>query len=173
MSRPESVSSRIARAGSRTAIWKISFRFFSPPEKPSFTARVHERLVDVHELRLLLHEVQEVDGVQLGQPAVLADRVQRRLQEVDVAHPGDLDRVLEGQEDALAGALFGRQGQEVLALEEDLACGDGVARPAGQHVGERALAGAVRAHDGVDLAGLHREVEAAQDLVVADPGVKV
>jgi hypothetical protein len=34
MSRPESVSSRIASFGSSTAIWKISLRFFSPPEKP-------------------------------------------------------------------------------------------------------------------------------------------
>src|SRR3954471_15773263 len=40
MSRPESVSSRIASSGSRTAIWRISFRFFSPPEKPSFTGRL-------------------------------------------------------------------------------------------------------------------------------------
>src|SRR5688572_13474881 len=39
MSRPESVSSRMARAGSRIAIWKISLRFFSPPENPSFTGR--------------------------------------------------------------------------------------------------------------------------------------
>ena len=40
MSRPESVSSRIARRGSRIAIWRISLRFFSPPEKPSLTERV-------------------------------------------------------------------------------------------------------------------------------------
>ena len=40
MSRPESVSSRIASRGSSTAIWKISLRFFSPPEKPSFTERL-------------------------------------------------------------------------------------------------------------------------------------
>src|SRR6266850_2275106 len=39
MSRPESVSSRMASLGSSTAIWKISFRFFSPPEKPSLTER--------------------------------------------------------------------------------------------------------------------------------------
>src|SRR5574337_832429 len=36
MSRPESVSSRMASLGSSTAIWKISLRFFSPPEKPVF-----------------------------------------------------------------------------------------------------------------------------------------
>src|SRR5437016_4841587 len=39
MSRPESVSSRIANFGSSTAICRISLRFFSPPEKPSFTER--------------------------------------------------------------------------------------------------------------------------------------
>jgi len=37
MSSPESVSSRIAISGSSTASWRISFRFFSPPEKPWFT----------------------------------------------------------------------------------------------------------------------------------------
>ena len=40
MSRPESVSSRIASFGSSSAIWKISLRFFSPPENPSLTARL-------------------------------------------------------------------------------------------------------------------------------------
>ena len=40
MSRPESVSSRTASRGSRTAIWRISFRFFSPPENPSFSGRL-------------------------------------------------------------------------------------------------------------------------------------
>ena len=53
--------------------------------------------------------------------AVLADGVDRRLQEVDVADAGDLDRVLEGQEDALAGPLLGVHVQQVLALVEDLA----------------------------------------------------
>src|SRR5437773_3777410 len=36
---PESVSSRMQNFGSRTAIWKTSFFFFSPPEKPSFSPR--------------------------------------------------------------------------------------------------------------------------------------
>ena len=40
MSSPESISSRMARRGSSTAIWKTSFRFFSPPEKPSLTERL-------------------------------------------------------------------------------------------------------------------------------------
>ena len=40
ISRPLSVSSRIASLGSSIAIWKISLRFFSPPEKPSLTERL-------------------------------------------------------------------------------------------------------------------------------------
>src|SRR5215468_787638 len=39
MSRPESVSSRIESNGSSMDIWKTSLRFFSPPEKPTLTAR--------------------------------------------------------------------------------------------------------------------------------------
>src|SRR6266478_6156278 len=39
MSRPESVSSRIASRGSSTSICSTSLRFFSPPENPSFTPR--------------------------------------------------------------------------------------------------------------------------------------
>src|SRR5918993_1571254 len=38
-SRPESVSSRIAIRGRSSSIWRISWRFFSPPEKPSLTLR--------------------------------------------------------------------------------------------------------------------------------------
>src|SRR3954454_9137957 len=38
-SRPESVSSRVAMRGLSRRICRISWRFFSPPEKPSFTLR--------------------------------------------------------------------------------------------------------------------------------------
>src|SRR6185369_211687 len=65
-----------------------------------------ERLVDVHDLGLLLHQGEEVDGVQLRLSAMLADRVGGRLQEIDVADAGDLDRILEGQEHAFARPLF-------------------------------------------------------------------
>ena len=135
-------------------------RFFSPPEKPSLTGPLEQRLVDLDELRLLLDEGQEVHGVELLLAAVLADRVQRGLEEVDVADAGDLDRVLEGQEDALPRALLGAQLQQVPALVEHLALGDLVARAAGQDVGQRALARAVGPHDRVDLAGAHVQVEA-------------
>ena len=51
-----------------------------------------------------------------------------------------------------------------LPLKVDRAAGDFVGRMAGQHAGERALARAVRAHDGVHLAGVHRQVEAFEDV---------
>src|SRR5690349_18029886 len=38
-SRPESVSSRMAIRGLSSSSWRISWRFFSPPEKPSLTLR--------------------------------------------------------------------------------------------------------------------------------------
>jgi len=38
-SRPESVSSRMAIFGLSNSIWRISWRFFSPPENPSLTFR--------------------------------------------------------------------------------------------------------------------------------------
>ncbi len=40
MSRPESVSSRMAKRGRSSDICSISLRFFSPPEKPSLTPRL-------------------------------------------------------------------------------------------------------------------------------------
>src|SRR5947209_1457296 len=39
ISRPESVSSSTQSLGSSSAICRISFRFFSPPAKPTFTPR--------------------------------------------------------------------------------------------------------------------------------------
>src|SRR5690606_102653 len=43
-SRPESVSSRTAKRGLKSSIWRISWRFFSPPEKPSLPERSAKEL---------------------------------------------------------------------------------------------------------------------------------
>ena len=75
---------------------------------------------------------------------MLADGVDGGAEEVGVADAGDLDGVLEGEEDALAGALLRVHVEEVLALEEDFALGDLVGVAAGEDAGQRALAGAVR-----------------------------
>jgi hypothetical protein len=57
----------------------------------------------------------------------------------------DFERVLEGQEHAGRRAAVGLHLQEVLAVEQDLAVEDLVVLLAGDHVGERRLAGPVRA----------------------------
>ena len=117
-------------------------------------------------LRLLLDQGHEVDGVQVVQPAFLADGVERRLQEVGVVDARDLDRVLEGHEHALAGALVGGHLEQVLAAVEDAAAGDLVAGVAGQGPGQGALARPVGSHDGVHLARIHFETHSAEDLFV-------
>ena len=63
--------------------------------------------------------------------------------------------------------------QEILAVVEHLAVGDLVLLLAGEHVGERRFAGAVRPHDGVHLAGVHGEVDAVQDFLAVDFDVQV
>src|SRR3546814_3296458 len=69
------------------------------------------------------HQLHELHGIELVLAAVAPHRVQRLLEESGVGHAGNLDRVLERQEDALAGALLRRHLQEVLALEQHRAVG--------------------------------------------------
>ena len=119
------------------------------------------------------HRGQEVDGVQLLLAAVLADGIERGFEEVHVADAGYLDRILEGEEHALASAIFRRKLQQVLAVVRDLTAGDVVELAAGEHLGERALAGAVGAHDGVDLTGVNRKIDPFQDFASRDFGVEI
>ena len=165
MSRPESVSSRMASDGCSTSIWKISLRFFSPPEKPSFTGRLHQlrRRCAAPAGARFTSSMNSIASSS-GSPRCFRTRVQRRLEEVGVVHAGDLDRVLERHEHAFAGALLGIHVEQVLAVELDRAAGDFVGGMPGQHAGERALARAVGPHDGVHLARLHREVDALQNV---------
>ena len=65
--------------------------------------------------------------------AMLADRVQRALQEVLLlVTPGDLDRILEAEENAFAARSSGASLEQVLAVVDDLAVGHlvGLACPA-------------------------------------------
>ena len=124
-------------------------------------------------LELLFHQRHEVHGVELVEPLLLALGVERRLEEVGVVHAGNLHRVLERHEHAVAGALIGIHVEQVLALVENLPFGDLVAGMAGDGARQRALARAVRPHDGVHLAGLHREVDAAEDFLVFDANLEI
>ena len=69
--------------------------------------------------------------------------------------------------------LLGGRGEQVVPLVEHGSVGDVVPGPAGEHVGERALPGAVGAHDGVHLSSPHGQVEAAQNVFVPGPDVEV
>ena len=73
-------------------------------------------LGDTEFVALGADQLEELHGVQFRLPAMLADGIERRLQEIVAADAGDLDRILEGEEDAFARPLFGVQFQQVLAL---------------------------------------------------------
>ena len=112
---------------------------------------VHQVGVHLHQLGLLTHQGEEVLATQFIQSVGLAGLVQRRPKEVEVAHAGDLHRVLEGEEDAFPGALLRCQFQQVLAVVGHGAFRHFVFLPACQYVGQGAFAGAIGAHDGVHL----------------------
>jgi hypothetical protein len=109
-------------------------------------------------------ELLDGDRVVDAARARLADGVDGRAQEVGHGHAGDRVRVLEGEEEPALRALVGGRLGDVLAVEADPAAGDPVGRVAGDRVGERRLARAVRAHDRVHLVRVDREVDAADDL---------
>jgi hypothetical protein len=132
-----------------------------------------EILVDLDELRHLLRQLEKVDRVELGLAAVLADRVEGVLQEIDVGDARDLDGVLKGEEDALPRADLRHHREQVPAPVEHGALRDFVAGPAGEHVSQRGLARSVRAHDRVHLAGVDREVHPFEDFVAPHGNVEV
>src|SRR3569623_838798 len=101
---------------------------------------VQELLIHLHELHLLAHQREKIHGVELVEAAMLAHRVHRRLQQIDVAAPGNFDRILKREEDTGTRALLGRQRQQILALINHFAVGDFIAFTARQHVGEGGLA---------------------------------
>ena len=173
MSRPESVSSSTARRGSSIAICRISLRFFSPPEKPTLTARRSISWLDAEMGRGLAHPLHEIRRREFALAARLALRVERGAQE---RHGGDarhFDRILERQEQALGGALVRRHAENALAVEQHVALGDFVVVLAGQHIGERRLARAVRPHDGRDLALLDGQRQAVEDFLVLDLDMQI
>ena len=127
----------------------------------------------MHALHLLAHQPQEFEGVDFGQATLLAHGVDGGLQQIDVVHSGDLDRVLEAEKYPLAGTLLGGERQQVAPLVAHRAGGDLIAGTAGQHVREGALARAVRSHDGVYFADPHLQREPVQDLLALDADVQI
>ena len=124
------------------------------------------RLVDIEESRFLLDQLQKLHRVELGFPDVFPLGVQRGLEEVLVLDAGDLHRVLEGHEHTLAGALVRIHFQKIASFEGDFPFDDLVFRMPGNDTRQRALAGAVRPHDGVHFARVHVQIDPLEDLLV-------
>src|SRR5690606_13759902 len=117
----------------------------------------------------LLVELHHTDLV-----ALFAPRVERETQEVGDGDTGHLDRVLEGQVEALAGAFVRFELEDGLALGRGVSAGDLVRRVDRDDLRARRLAGAVRTHEGLDLAARQNKVHTLENLVAAfDAGVKV
>src|SRR5437870_505357 len=129
---------------------------------------VEEAAIHLDQLELLVQQLEYVHGVELVEPARGPQLVDRRLEESGVAHAGDLDGVLKRQEQAGPGPILGRHGQEILAEIRHLAAGDGVGRMPGERLGQRALARAVRSHDGLGLAGAHLKIQMSKDGLALD-----
>ena len=152
--------------GSSTAICRISLRFFSPPEKPTFTGRFSISASMSSAFAFSRISFRNVGRVELGLAARLALGVERGAQEGHVADARDLDRILEREEQPRRRPLLRLEREQVLAVERRGALGDLVALAAGEHVGERRLARAVRPHDRMHLARPHLEVDALEDRLV-------
>ena len=134
---------------------------------------VGKLVVELYDSTLFAHQAQEFGGGEGGQTAVFALSVDSGTHEVDHRHTGNLDGILEGEEDALPGAFLGFHFEEVAALVEDLALCDFVLRVACEDGREGGFAGTIGAHDGMDFTGVDGEVDAAQDLLAGGTGVQV
>ena len=119
------------------------------------------------------HPLHEIRCGELRLAALLALGVDRRAQERHAGDARNLQRILKREEQTLGGALVGLHRQHVLPFEQDPALRDEVFLLAGEHIGERRLARAVRAHAGMDLPLLDREIETVEDLLGVDLDVQV
>lgn len=105
--------------------------------------------------------------------AVLALFVDCRTHKVHHRHPRNLDRCLERQEDSLVCTVFGREGQQVLAVEGDGAVCHFIGGMAHKDIAQRTLSGTVLTHEGVHLAVADGEIDAFQYLFAIDAGMQV
>src|SRR6266508_2589033 len=176
MSRPESVSSRIAIFGLSSSSWTISWRFFSPPEKPSLTLRWANAGSMPSRSIADLSSAPHVRS--LGAcPSSAAFAVRKKLATetpgtstgycIARNSPGPLvdghrQHVLAGDLDPVRSAVV-RRGGRIMVEEGHRAAGDLVPRVPRDGVGERGLARPVGAHDGVGLPGPHGQVDPGQD----------
>src|SRR6266545_3535885 len=129
--------------------------------------------VEIEQFHLVLHQGEELHRVEFRLAALFAAFVEGRLEEIRAVDPGDLDGILEGEEEAQARALLRGQGQQILALINHLAGGDVVTSAAGENGSEGALAAAVRSHDGMNFTGPNDQVDALENFLFLHASVEV
>ena len=144
MSRPESVSSRTPSFGSSTAIWKISLRFFSPPENPSLTGRLRNASSMSSCFIRSRTSVMNSIASSSSSPRCFRMVFSAAFEKIRVVDARNLDRILKGHENARTRPFLGSHLEQVLAFEENLAVGHFVFGMTRQYARQRALAGAVR-----------------------------
>src|SRR5215204_197623 len=125
--------------------------------------------VHLHDAHLLLEEPVHLHRRKL----FLSHGVDRGPEEVGHRDARYLARILEGKEHPELGPLVGLQLEDVLALEGYGASGHLITRMSHEHVGERALPRAVRAHDRMYLTLANLEIQALHYLLSVDLYVKI
>src|SRR5262249_20358262 len=118
-------------------------------------------------------ERQEFHGVQLRLALVLANLVERGLQEVGAVYAGNLHGILKGEKNTLTRAFLGVHLQQIRSLVNHLARSDIITVAPRQDCRQRAPAAAVWAHDGMDLARVDRQADALEDLLFLHARVEV
>ena len=144
-------------------------RFFSPPLKPWFRWRLAN---DVSMPRRSIHSVMSTrtSSTETSSP-LRAAMAWRRNWVTDT--PSIDSGYWKARNRPGLGPHVGGPAGDVLAVEQDGAGGDRVGGVPQQGTGQGGLAGAVGAHQRVDLAGSDREVDAAQDGAVLGRDVEV
>ncbi len=94
-------------------------------------------------------------------------------EEVGDAYSGNRHRILEGEKQPQPGALAGVEFPQIATVDADRALRDLILGMTDQSVSERALAGSVRPHQGVNLSLSDLEVDSFEDLGLADGYVQV
>ena len=167
MSRPESVSSRIAMPGSSSSIWAISWRFFSPPEKPSLTERWPNVGSRLRASRVALTSLTQVRSLGAS-PSMAVLAVRRKL---DTETPGTSTGYCMARNSPARARSSTVIASTSAPSRVTVPRGDRVLRVAGDRVGQRRLARAVGAHDRVRLAVADGERDPLEDLLGAVLGL--
>ena len=171
MSRPESVSSRKLTFGSRNRHLEDFVTLLFATAHAVVHAAFTIAFVHFEQVHLFFAELLEIFVAHFGLAEEGALAVERHLQEFHVVHARNFGRVLRADEEAGIGTFVDFHLEQVLAVEFygtaiDMvgAAIDMVGGVACNHFGERAFAGAVRAHDGVDFSRLDLKIDPFQDL---------